>query len=64
VPLDTRRHAYAEIPHAIREGWTLLQGVRGYRVAPEVALWTDDRAPVELLTDHAYRKLRPRNAAL
>jgi predicted membrane-bound spermidine synthase len=64
VPLDTRRHAYAEIPHAIRQAWKLLQGVRSYRADPEVALWTDDRAPVELLTDHAYRKLRPRNAEL
>ena len=64
LPLDTQRYTLAEIPQAIAGAWSLLQGVRAYRADPQVALWTDDRAPVELLTDHVYRSLRPRNAEL
>jgi hypothetical protein len=64
LPLDTKRYSLSEIPQAIRESWSLLQGVRAYRADPQVAQWTDDRAPVELLTDQAYRSLRPPNAEL
>jgi len=64
LPLAPQRYAISEIPRSIRDSWSLFRDVRGYRADPEVALWTDDRAPVELLTDHAYRSLRPRNAEL
>ena len=48
----------------LRPAWSLFSRTRELRAHPEVAPWTDDRAPVELLTDRAYRSLRPKNAEL
>jgi hypothetical protein len=62
VPIETARIALAQIPASIRAGWRLYQRVQDLSVAPGVQPWTDDRAPIELLTDRAYRSLRPANA--
>jgi predicted membrane-bound spermidine synthase len=64
VPIDTRRYALEQIPAPLRPGWSLFRHTRPLRTNPEVEPWTDDRAPVELLTDRAYRSLRPRNPEL
>ena len=62
--IDTERYAVARIPHALRGGWSLFARTRPLRAPPHEQPWTDDRAPVELLTDRAYRSLRPKNAEL
>jgi len=62
TPIDTAHIAANRIPAAIREGWRLYERVRDLPIAPDVQPWTDDRAPIELLTDRAYRSLRPANA--
>ena len=62
VPIDTARIALTQIPEPLRAGWRLFQRVRDLSLAPGVQPWTDDRAPIELLTDKAYRSLRPANA--
>ncbi len=62
TPIDTAHIAANRIPAAIREGWRLYERVRDLPIAPDVRPWTDDRAPIELLTDRAYRSLRPANA--
>jgi hypothetical protein len=64
VPIDTRRYTLAQIPAPLRPAWSLFQQTRPLRVNPDVEPWTDDRAPVELLTDRAYRSLRPSNPEL
>jgi spermidine synthase len=64
VPIDTRRYTLEQIPAPLRPGWSLFRHTQPLRTAPEVEPWTDDRAPVELLTDRAYRRLRPRNPEL
>jgi predicted membrane-bound spermidine synthase len=64
VPIDIHRHALEQIPAPLRAGWLLFRQTQPLRTNPEVQPWTDDRAPVELLTDHAYRSLRPRNPEL
>jgi len=61
VPVDTERYTIAQIPAPLRTGWAHLQRTREFRADPTVAVWSDDRAPVELLTDRAYRSLRPPN---
>jgi predicted membrane-bound spermidine synthase len=61
VPIEAARIALAEIPASIRAGWRLYQRVQDLSIAPGVQPWTDDRAPIELLTDRAYRSLRPAN---
>jgi hypothetical protein len=62
VPIEAARIVLAEIPASIRAGWRLYQRVQDLSIAPGVQPWTDDRAPIELLTDRAYRSLRPANA--
>jgi spermidine synthase len=62
VPIEATRVALADIPASIRAGWRLYQRVQDLPIAPGVQPWTDDRAPIELLTDRAYRSLRPANA--
>jgi hypothetical protein len=62
VPIEPARIELARIPASIREGWRLYQHVNDLRPAPGVQPWTDDRAPIELLTDRAYRSRRPANA--
>jgi hypothetical protein len=64
VPLDFGRIRPAELPRPLRETWAALRK-NSYRVREEAHAvpWTDDRAPVELLTDRVYRSLRPANAA-
>jgi len=64
VPIDTTRYATAHIPRALRQSWALFARTRPLRAPPGEATWSDDRAPVELLTDRAYRSLRPKNAEL
>ena len=64
VPIDTQRHTLEQIPGPLRPGWSLFRHTRPLRTDPKVQPWTDDRAPVELLTDRAYRSLRPRNPEL
>jgi hypothetical protein len=64
VPIDIQRHPLARIPRALRPGWSLFARTRELRARPDEPPWTDDRAPVELLTDRAYRRLRPKNAEL
>jgi len=61
APIDITHIAATRIPAAIREGWRLYERVRDIPIAPGVQPWTDDRAPIELLTDRAYRSLRPAN---
>ena len=61
VPIDIAHITTAQIPKPIRRGWRLYEGVQNLVVAPGVRPWTDDRAPIELLTDRAYRSLRPEN---
>jgi predicted membrane-bound spermidine synthase len=62
VPIDPARISLAQIPASIRAGWRLYQRVQDLSIAPGVQPWTDDRAPIELLTDRAYRSHRPANA--
>jgi predicted membrane-bound spermidine synthase len=62
VPIETAHITRTHIPASIRAGWRLFQGARDLSIAPGVQPWTDDRAPIELLTDRAYRRLRPANA--
>jgi len=62
VPIDPTRYSSSRIPRALRQSWSLFARVRPFRVEPDVRPWTDDHAPVELLTDRAYRRLRPKNA--
>ena len=64
VPIDTQRYALAQIPDSLRPGWSLLGRTQPLRTDPEMRPWTDDWAPVELLTDRAYRSLRPSNPEL
>jgi hypothetical protein len=63
VPIDTRRYTLQQIPAPLRPGWSLLRHTQPLRTDPNVQPWTDDRAPIELLTDRAYRNLRPANAS-
>ncbi len=62
VPIEPARIALGQIPASIRAGWRLYQRVQDLSIAPAVQPWTDDRAPIELLTDRSYRSLRPANA--
>jgi len=62
VPIESAHIALTQIPASIRAGWRLYQNVQDLSIAPGVQPWTDDRAPIELLTDRAYRSLRPANA--
>ena len=64
VPVDIHRHPLDEIPPVLRASWRLFARTRELRAPPGELPWTDDRAPVELLTDRAYRSLRPKNAEL
>jgi spermidine synthase len=63
LPLDFQRLASARIPAPLREGWQRLR--RGTRSLERRAAgnrpWTDDRAPVEWLTDRSFRAIRPPN---
>jgi hypothetical protein len=63
VSIDLARIGLDQIPEPLRGGWGLFESVRSFPVEPNVQPWTDDRAPIELLTDRAYRSLRPPNAA-
>lgn len=50
------------VPPLLRDGWDLIQaGTHPMTAKVGVALWTDDRAPVELLADGSFRELRPPN---
>jgi hypothetical protein len=62
VPIEPARIALGQIPASIRAGWRLYQRVQDLSIVPAVQPWTDDRAPIELLTDRSYRSLRPANA--
>jgi hypothetical protein len=62
VPIEPARIALGQIPASIRAGWRLYRRVQDLSIAPAVQPWTDDRAPIELLTDRSYRSLRPANA--
>jgi spermidine synthase len=62
VPIERAHIARTQVPASIRKGWRLYQRVENLPIAPDVQPWTDDRAPIELLTDRAYRSLRPANA--
>jgi MFS family permease len=64
VPIDAQKFEPETIPPALRHGWALLGQTRTLRPPVDESPWTDDRAPVELLTDRAYRSLRPKNAEL
>jgi spermidine synthase len=65
APVDFARVATARVPAPLRSGWELLQrrtrplDPSSARVRP----WSDDRSPVELLTDRAFRALRPATPA-
>lgn len=61
VPIEPERIAISQIPKSIRPGWRLYQNAQDLSITPGVQPWTDDRAPIELLTDRAYRSLRPAN---
>jgi predicted membrane-bound spermidine synthase len=63
VPIDTAQIGRDQIPEALRSGLELFERVEDVPAEPDVQPWTDDRAPIELLTDRAYRSLRPPNAA-
>jgi len=63
LPLDFARVAPTSIAAPLRPGWQLLRrNTRRLdrRDATSLA-WSDDRAPVELLTDRFFRPLRPPN---
>jgi spermidine synthase len=62
VPIKVARISIGQIPAPIRAGWRLYQRAQDLSIAPGVQPWTDDRAPIELLTDRAYRSRRPANA--
>lgn len=65
VPLQFGRDRAGQLPEQLRAGWELLSNqVADLVPEPGVRPWTDDRAPVELLTDHAFRRLRPPNPLL
>jgi hypothetical protein len=63
VPIDSARFALNQIPEPLRAGWRLFERVQDLPVQADLQPWTDDRAPIELLTDRAYRSLRPPNSA-
>jgi len=62
VPIESSRIVIADIPASIRAGWQLYQRVQDLSIESGLQPWTDDRAPIELLTDQAYRSGRPANA--
>jgi predicted membrane-bound spermidine synthase len=62
VPIKIARISTARIPASIRDGWRLYRRAQDLSIAPGIEPWTDDRAPIELLTDQSYRSLRPANA--
>jgi MFS family permease len=60
LPLDFGRVAPRSIGAPLRSAWASLRaGTRRASAPPAVAPWTDDRSPVELLTDQLYRAARP-----
>jgi spermidine synthase len=66
LPLDFHRIAPAQIPAALRGAWRLLRGGTRFLEPRAAAIrpWTDDRVPVELLTERAFRATRPPNPPL
>jgi spermidine synthase len=63
LPLDFGRILPSDVARPLQGTWAALRK-QTYRLddTPEVEPWTDDRAPVELLTDQVYRARRPANA--
>jgi spermidine synthase len=63
VPLDFFSTSLARVPTVLRPGWQLLRRqTRRLELPTDAgAPWTDDRAPVELVTERAFRRIRPAN---
>jgi spermidine synthase len=66
LPLDYQSIAPVRIPVPLRAGWQRLRsGTRFLELGGDASVpWTDDRVPVELLTERAFRSTRPPNAPL
>jgi spermidine synthase len=65
LPLDFYAVSLARVPAVLRPGWQLLRRQTRRLELPAQAgpPWTDDRAPVELVTERAFRRIRPANVA-
>jgi hypothetical protein len=63
LPLDFFSTSLAQVPAVLRPAWQLLRRRTSRLALPANAgaPWTDDRAPVEWLTDRSFRSLRPPN---
>jgi spermidine synthase len=63
LPLDFFSTSLAQVPSVLRPAWQLLRRRTSRLELPTDAgaPWTDDRAPVEWLTDRSFRSLRPPN---
>lgn len=62
VPVDFGAFRPEQLPPQLREAWRLLAAeTHPLHADRRGVAWTDDRAPVELLTDRAFRSLRPPN---
>ena len=60
LPLDFGRIRAGAVARPLQRTWSQLrEGTFRLDDVPETTPWTDDRAPVELLTDQVYRALRP-----
>jgi hypothetical protein len=60
TPLDFSTVSSQQIAAPLTGGWQYLKAnVRNLSTSVAAPLWTDDRVPVDLWMDAAYRKTRP-----